>query len=72
VQSDANVDLDAAKADPPPANVVSIDTARNGDSDGEDEAQPAAAATDAADGGSTEEKPWYVPERTTSRRRSID
>jgi sec-independent protein translocase protein TatB len=69
-QSEANLDLDAAKAEPAPDNVVSIDAARNGD--GEDGAEPAAAATDAADEGSTEEKPWYVPERTTSRRRSID
>jgi|SRR5688572_21708617 sec-independent protein translocase protein TatB len=69
-RAEANVDLDAAKADPPPDNVVSIDTARNGDS--EDGAEPAPAATDATEEGSTEEKPWYVPERTTSRRRSID
>ena len=69
-QAEANLDLDAAKADPPPDNVVSIDTVRSGE--GEDDAEPAAAATDAADGESTEEKPWYVPERTTSRRRSID
>ena len=67
---EANVDLEAAKAEPPPDNVVSIDTARNGD--GEDGAEPAAATMEAAEEGSTEEKPWYVPERTTSRRRSID
>ena len=70
VKAEANLDLDAAKADPPPDNVVSIDTARNGDS--EDGAESEAASKEAADGGSTEEKPWYVPERTTSRRRSID
>jgi len=69
-KAEANIDLDAAKADPTPENVVSIDTARNGDD--ENGAEPAAAATDAAGEGSTEEKPWYVPERTTSRRRSID
>jgi Sec-independent protein translocase protein TatA len=71
-QSEANLDLDAAKADPPPDNVVSIGTARNGDGDETDESEPVAVATDGADGGSTEEKPWYVPERTISRRRSID
>jgi sec-independent protein translocase protein TatB len=65
----ANLDLDAAKVDPRPDNVVSIDTARNGDSD--DSAEPAAATTEGGEG-STEEKPWYVPERTTTRRRSID
>jgi len=70
VKAEANLDLDAAKADPPPDNVVSIDTARTGE--GEDDTEPAAVATDAADGETTEEKPWYVPERTTSRRRSID
>ena len=69
-KAEANIDLDAAKADPTPDNVVSIDTARNGD--GEDGAESAAEATEAAGEGSTEEKPWYVPERTTSRRRSID
>jgi sec-independent protein translocase protein TatB len=69
-RAEANLDLDAAKADPPPDNVVSIDAARSGD--GEDSAEPAAEATEAAEGESTEEKPWYVPERTTSRRRSID
>ncbi len=69
-RAEANLDLDAAKADPTPDNVVSIDAARNGD--GDEGAEPAPAAADAADEGSTEEKPWYVPERTTSRRRSID
>jgi sec-independent protein translocase protein TatB len=69
-QAQANLDLDAAKTDPPPDNVVSIDTARTGE--GEDGAEPAAAATEAGSEGSAEEKPWYVPERTTSRRRSID
>ena len=69
-RAEANLDLEAAKADPPPDNVVSIDTARNGD--GEDAAEPVAAPMEADDGGSTEEKPWYVPERTTSRRRTLD
>jgi sec-independent protein translocase protein TatB len=70
--SEANVDLEAAKAEPTPDNVVSIDAARNGDSEA-DGAEPAmVAAGDNADEGPAEEKPWYVPERTTSRRRSID
>jgi sec-independent protein translocase protein TatB len=69
-QAEANVDLDAAKADPPPDNVVPINTPRNGD--GEDAAEAVPATTEAAGEGSTEEKPWYVPERTTTRRRSID
>jgi sec-independent protein translocase protein TatB len=69
--AEANVDLEAAKAEPPPDNVVSIDSARNGD--GEDGAEPAmVGSSEDAEEGSTEEKPWYVPERTTSRRRSID
>lgn len=68
----ANVDLEAAKAEPLPDNVVSIDQARNGEGD-DDGAEPAmAGAGENADEGSTDEKPWYVPERTTSRRRSID
>jgi sec-independent protein translocase protein TatB len=72
--AEANIDLDTAKAEPKPDNVVSIDAARNGDGDGEDDgAEPVmAAAGENADEGSAEEKPWYVPERTTSRRRSID
>ena len=62
---DANLDLDAAKADPPPANVVSIDAARGS----EDGAEPAPETqTGASENGSGEEKPWYVPERTTRHR----
>src|SRR4051812_8367621 len=57
-KAEANLDLDAAKAEPTPDNVVSIATARNGDD--ENGAQPAAAGTEAAGEGSTEEKPWYV------------
>jgi Sec-independent protein translocase protein TatA len=69
--AEANVDLDAAKADPPP-NVVSIDTVRNGDSEGEDSGEPVPVTSEPSADGSSEEKPWYVPERTTTRRRSID
>src|SRR3954469_1524599 len=45
-KAEANIDLDAANGAPTPDNVVSIDTVRN--SDGEDGAEPAPVATDAA------------------------
>lgn len=63
-----SVDLADVKADAPPANVVPIDSARTADEIGEpaaDDTQP--EETPASDG---EEKPWYVPERTTRRRTS--
>ena len=66
-KAEANVDLEAAKAEPTPDNVVSIDTARNGDGE-----EPVPVTAEPSADGASEEKPWYVPERTTTRRRSID
>jgi sec-independent protein translocase protein TatB len=70
--SEANLDLDAAKADestPAPDNIVSIDAARNGDA--EDAGEPSETA-DADAEPPAEARPWYEPERTTARRRSLD
>ena len=63
-------DLAAAKADPAPA---ALDTASangngNGHAAGESESIPSGEGAEPTE---TEEKPWYVPERTT-RRRSAD
>src|SRR4051794_38589210 len=58
-----SVDLADAKSEPAPDNVVQIDSVRSADDVGEpatDDTQPEA---DTAPEG--EEKPWYVPERTT-------
>jgi Tat protein translocase TatB subunit len=66
----SSIDLADAKADTAPDNVVPIDSARQPEEVGEpvaDDTMPAGEA----EGGSDEEKPWYVPERTT-RRRSVE
>jgi len=60
-------DLAAAKADPPVGASDTASTNGNGHTAAESESIPAG---DAAEQTETEEKPWYVPERTTRRRSS--
>lgn len=57
-------DLADAKADPVAA-IEAPSTNGNGHAPTESESTPAGETTDATE---TEEKPWYVPERTTRRR----
>ena len=66
-QVELSGDLELAKAETPPANVVPFETTRSEEPPADGEAAPAPAEGTPESAG--EEEPWFVPQTPSSRRR---
>ena len=62
-------DLAEAKSEPPPVAALEAPSS-NGNGNGHSVPSESTSATESTDTTETEEKPWYVPEKTTRRRSS--